>query len=122
MNNGFKFPLFSVSVSCFPLSPGHHPPHTSPAFLNNSRDQLNVIMEVCGTLSQEDIDDIGDVDVRTYLQSLAPRPAKSLAAMYPGAEVEAIALLEIMLKKISLKFYEKPPRNTLLLNLVFQNI
>lgn len=72
-------PLFP-GVSCFPLSPGYN----SPALPQDSRDQLNVILDVLGTPSEEDINDIGDPDVRAYLRGLEHRPPKSLQEIYPG--------------------------------------
>ena len=85
-------PLFP-GVSCFPLSPGCN----SPALPQDSRDQLNVILDVLGTMDEGDINDISDPDVRTYLRSLEPRPAKSFKEMYPGAEDSALELLKSML-------------------------
>ena len=72
-------PLFP-GVSCFPLSPGCN----SPALPQDSRDQLNVILDVLGTMDEEDINDIDDPDVRTYLRSLPCRSAKSFKEMYSG--------------------------------------
>lgn len=86
-------PLFP-GVSCFPLSPGCN----SPALPQDSRDQLNVILDVLGTMDEEDINDIGDPDVRTYLRSISPRPKKSFKELYSGAEDSAIELLTWMLR------------------------
>ncbi|KAJ0412878.1 hypothetical protein ATCC90586_002508 [Pythium insidiosum] len=86
-------PLFP-GVSCFPLSPGAG----QTALPQDSRDQLNTILDVLGTMSEDDIADIADPDVQTYLRSLPPRAKKNLQEMYPGAEPEAIELLEWMLQ------------------------
>ncbi|KAL8023419.1 putative PAS domain, protein kinase domain, protein kinase-like domain superfamily [Plasmopara halstedii] len=69
-------PLFP-GVSCFPLSPGAG----QVALPQDSRDQLNTILDVLGTMEEEDIAEIADPD-----------------EMYPGAEPEAIDLLTWMLK------------------------
>jgi mitogen-activated protein kinase 1/3 len=86
-------PLFP-GVSCFPLSPGAG----QVALPQDSRDQLNTILDVLGTMSEEDISEIADPDVRVYLRSLSPRGGKNLQELYPGAEPEAIDLLSWMLK------------------------
>ncbi|ETI45379.1 CMGC/MAPK protein kinase [Phytophthora nicotianae] len=86
-------PLFP-GVSCFPLSPGAG----QVALPQDSRDQLNTILDVLGTMEEEDIAEIADPDVQFYLRSLPPRPKRNLQEMYPGAEPEAIDLLTWMLK------------------------
>lgn len=85
-------PLFP-GVSCFPLSPGAG----QVALPQDSRDQLNTILDVLGTMDEEDIAEIADPDVQMYLRSLPPRPRKNLQELYPGAEPEAIDLLTWML-------------------------
>ncbi|CAH0482621.1 unnamed protein product [Peronospora belbahrii] len=86
-------PLFP-GVSCFPLSPGAG----QIALPQDSRDQLNTILDVLGTMEEEDIAEIADPGVQFYLRSLPPRPKRNLHEMYPGAEPEAIDLLTWMLK------------------------
>lgn len=86
-------PLFP-GVSCFPLSPGAG----QTALPQDSRDQLNTILDVLGTMAEDDIAEIADPDVQMYLRSLPPRAKKNLQEMYPGAEPEAIDLLEWMLR------------------------
>ncbi|TYZ63026.1 hypothetical protein PybrP1_004020 [[Pythium] brassicae (nom. inval.)] len=91
-------PLFP-GVSCFPLSPGAG----QVALPQDSRDQLNTILDVLGTMAEDDIAQIADPDVRTYLRSLPHRPRQNLQEMYPGAEPEAIELLTWMLHMNPLK-------------------
>uniref|UniRef100_A0AAV1TN35 non-specific serine/threonine protein kinase n=1 Tax=Peronospora matthiolae TaxID=2874970 RepID=A0AAV1TN35_9STRA len=86
-------PLFP-GVSCFPLSPGAG----QVALPQDSRDQLNTILDVLGTMGEDDIAEIADPDVQFYLRSLPPRPKRNLQEMYSGAEPEAIELLTWMLK------------------------
>ncbi|CAI5737158.1 unnamed protein product [Hyaloperonospora brassicae] len=86
-------PLFP-GVSCFPLSPGAG----QVALPQDSRDQLNTILDVLGTMEEDDIAEIADPDVQFYLRSLPPRPKRNLQEMYSGAEPEAIDLLTWMLK------------------------
>lgn len=91
-------PLFP-GVSCFPLSPGAG----QVALPQDSRDQLNTILDVLGTMDEADIAQIADPDVQTYLRSLPPRAPQNLQEMYPGAEPEAIDLLTWMLRMNPLK-------------------
>ncbi|KAL3668782.1 hypothetical protein V7S43_006076 [Phytophthora oleae] len=86
-------PIFP-GVSCFPLSPGAG----QVALPQDSRDQLNTILDVLGTMEEEDIAEIADPDVQFYLRSLPHRAKRNLQEMYPGAEPEAIDLLTWMLK------------------------
>ncbi|DAZ99650.1 TPA: hypothetical protein N0F65_001887 [Lagenidium giganteum] len=86
-------PLFP-GVSCFPLSPGAG----QTALPQDSRDQLNTILDVLGTMDDEDIEEIADKDVKVYLRSIPKRPRRNLQEMYPGAEPEAIDLLTWMLQ------------------------
>lgn len=86
-------PLFP-GVSCFPLSPGAG----QTALPQDSRDQLNTILNVFGTMEEEDIAKIANPEVQAYLRGLPPRARKNLQEMYPGAEPEAIQLLTWMLQ------------------------
>lgn len=86
-------PLFP-GVSCFPLSPGAG----QTALPQDSRDQLNTILNVFGTMEEEDIAEIANPEVQAYLRGLPPRARKNLQEMYPGAEPEAIQLLTWMLQ------------------------
>ncbi|KAH9138829.1 hypothetical protein AeRB84_016862 [Aphanomyces euteiches] len=88
-------PLFP-GVSCFPLSPGGA--GGQAALPQDSQDQLNTILRVLGSMSEDDIAEIADPDVRFYLRNLPPQPRKSFAEMYPGAEPAAIDLLNVMLQ------------------------
>ncbi|KDO20346.1 CMGC/MAPK protein kinase [Saprolegnia parasitica CBS 223.65] len=85
-------PLFP-GVSCFPLSPGA----SQMALPQDSRDQLNTILRVLGSMADDDIAEVADPDVRFYLRSLPPQAPKRFSELYPGAEPEAIDLLHQML-------------------------
>lgn len=82
-------PLFP-GRSCFPLSADE------PDSFSDARDQLNLIFDVIGTPSPSDITAVDD-NVRRYLTKLPKKPAKSLAAEFPGAPSAAIDLLEKLL-------------------------
>eukprot|EP00744_Colponema_vietnamica_P004097 GILI01006171.1.p1 GENE.GILI01006171.1~~GILI01006171.1.p1 ORF type:complete len:646 (-),score=111.79 GILI01006171.1:224-2161(-) len=83
-------PLFP-GKSCAFLSP-------HPSIPDDSRDQLNVILEVLGTPSADDIAAIQDPKIRNYVQSLPSKSPVSFSKLYPGADPEAIHLLTNMLR------------------------
>lgn len=63
----------------------------------DTKDQLGVIFNRLGTMTDEDIDDVACGDVREYLRSLPKKaPSQALEERYPGAAPEAIALLRHM--------------------------
>ncbi|GMH60727.1 hypothetical protein TrST_g10582 [Triparma strigata] len=82
-------PLFP-GKSCFPLSADR------PTSYADQVDQLNVIFDVIGTPSEEDISSIGNV--REYLKKLKPKETKRLDTYYKAADEQAIGLLSKMLK------------------------
>ncbi|GMI16567.1 hypothetical protein TrLO_g726, partial [Triparma laevis f. longispina] len=82
-------PLFP-GKSCFPLSADR------PTSYADQVDQLNVIFDVIGTPSEEDISSIGNV--REYLKKLKPKDTKRLDTYYKAADSQAIDLLSKMLK------------------------
>ncbi|CAM9802229.1 unnamed protein product, partial [Heterosigma akashiwo] len=79
-----RAPLFP-GKSCFPLSADRATSFT------DKLDQLNVIFDVIGTPSGDDVHSLGEV--RQYLRRLPPKPAADLRAKYPGAPAEALDLL-----------------------------
>lgn len=83
-------PLFP-GRSCFPLSADRRDSW------NDSRDQLNVILDVIGTPPPEDIEAVADPSVRAYLGGLQARPAKPLAEVCPSATADALDLLSRLL-------------------------
>lgn len=60
--------------------------------------QLQLILSVVGTPSQEYISNIGSEKVRTYLRSLPERKAVDLGVLFPQANKEALDLLGQMLQ------------------------
>jgi mitogen-activated protein kinase 1/3 len=75
--------------SCFPLSADNDRTY------KDQLDQLNVIFEVIGTPSPEDVAHLGDV--QQYLRSLPRKEPKKFNVLYPAAPQEAIDLLVRML-------------------------
>lgn len=91
-----RSPLFP-GTSCFPLSPDHRTMARRAGFPSSNSDQLNVIFNVIGTPSDEDISSVTDDKAVLYLRSFASRVKKSLAVLYPFTDHEIIELMEDML-------------------------
>eukprot|EP00471_Norrisiella_sphaerica_P004587 CAMPEP_0184487304 /NCGR_PEP_ID=MMETSP0113_2-20130426/9729_1 /TAXON_ID=91329 /ORGANISM="Norrisiella sphaerica, Strain BC52" /LENGTH=626 /DNA_ID=CAMNT_0026869561 /DNA_START=429 /DNA_END=2309 /DNA_ORIENTATION=- len=86
-----RMPLFS-GKSCFPLSAD------DPLAYRDPEDQLSVIFDVLGTPSRQEIKALLSERARTYLSSLAPKPARDLCSLFPGADPLALNLLSNLLK------------------------
>ncbi|VDN30824.1 unnamed protein product [Cylicostephanus goldi] len=69
-----------------PLFPGKH-------YL----DQLNLILAVVGSPSEEDLQCIMNEKARSYLKSLPQRPKQQWSALYPDADPSCLDLLDKML-------------------------
>ncbi|ETV86541.1 CMGC/MAPK protein kinase, variant 2 [Aphanomyces astaci] len=80
-----RTPIFP-GRSCFPLSADR------PTTYSDKLDQLNVIFNVIGTPSEEDIGNLGEV--KQYLRKLQRKDPMNLAQVYPGAPPEALDLLQ----------------------------
>lgn len=83
-----RVPLFP-GRSCFPLSADR------PTTYSDKLDQLNVIFNVIGTPSEEDIGNLGEV--KQYLRKLPKKEPRDLKEMYAGAPAEGLDLLKRML-------------------------
>ena len=82
-----RTPLFPGGA-CYPLSGDTHD--------MERLDQLNVIFNVIGTPSKEDIANIGSAN--EYIKSMKPIKPKNLKDIYPAADPNALDLLQNMLK------------------------
>lgn len=60
-------------------------------------DQLNHILNVLGSPSEEDLNCIINDKARSYLQSLPHKPKIPFARLYPDADPQALDLLDKML-------------------------
>ena len=60
-------------------------------------DQLNHILGILGSPSQEDLNCIINEKARSYLQSLTPKPKVPWNRLYPEADPKALDLLDKML-------------------------
>ncbi|PAV65767.1 hypothetical protein WR25_19715 [Diploscapter pachys] len=78
--------ILAEMLSNRPLFPGKH-------YL----DQLNLILAVVGSPSQEDLQCIINDKARSYLISLPHKPKQPWSRLYPGADPRALDLLEKML-------------------------
>ena len=92
--------------SCYPMSPSGEDEDEDSPF-----DQLNVIFDVIGSPSTEEIDRVQDETARAYLRNLEKREGKrvnKLDEMFIAAPTSAVALLRSMLsfdpgKRITIK-------------------
>lgn len=91
-----RSPLFPGN-SCFPLSPDHHTKMRRAGFPSSNSDQLNVIFDVIGTPSEEEMSFITDDKAMLYLRSFVPRDRKSLRLIYPSSDQALIDLMDSML-------------------------
>lgn len=91
-----RSPLFPGN-SCFPLSPDHHTKVRRAGFPSSNSDQLNVIFEVIGTPTAEDLMGITDEKALIYIHSFGEREKKSLSLIYPYSHPCLIQLMEKMI-------------------------
>ncbi|SBS85304.1 mitogen-activated protein kinase 2, putative [Plasmodium malariae] len=89
-----RFPLFPGS-SCFPLSPDHN---SKKVHEKSNRDQLNVIFNVIGTPTEDDLKSINKDEVIKYIKLFPPREGIDLKNKFPSISEEGIDLLESMLR------------------------
>jgi mitogen-activated protein kinase 1/3 len=95
-----RTPLFPGKF-CFPLSPPDELNAfkvNEKGFPNDKSDQLNVIFEVIGTPSEEEMSFVTDRNGILYLKSLKTRPKMDLKIKFPGSNNEALDLLHQMLQ------------------------
>lgn len=78
--------ILAEMISNRPIFPGKH-------YL----DQLNHILNILGSPTQEDLNCIINEKARSYLQSLPPKAKQSWRAQYPHADERALDLLDKML-------------------------
>ena len=78
--------IFAEMLSNKPLFPGKH-------YL----DQVQIILNVVGSPSPDDLATIGNEQARRYVQALPYRPTVPWSTMYPSASPKAIDMLDKML-------------------------
>ena len=77
--------------SCFPLSADN------PLAYNDQLDQLNVIFDVIGTPSSEDLQQVDNETARGYIGGLKAKPPVNLYGRYMSADPMAVDLLTKLL-------------------------
>lgn len=89
-------PLFP-GTSCFPVSPSQSPTMRVAGLPVDKHDQLDVILDLKGTPSEEDLAFINDPKAEKYVRSFGLREKKQLKEVYPGSSADALELLEQLL-------------------------
>jgi len=90
-------PLFP-GATCFPLSPDAGRPCDGVYHSRRRREQLNVIFDVLGTPSEEEVNQLDREDAQHYIRCFAPRAGRGLQQRLPFADAESVELLEQMLR------------------------
>jgi len=78
--------------TCFPFSADNN-----PLAYTDQLDQLNVIFDVIGTPSKDEIEKIDNDRARSYLRSLPFKPKIDLPRRFAGADPQAVDLLQKLL-------------------------
>ncbi|CDJ29442.1 uncharacterized protein EMH_0049700 [Eimeria mitis] len=89
-------PLFPGS-SCFPLSPDQKNGDDSRLQTRGNKDQLNVIFNVLGTPTEEEIEALESNEAKQYIRTFPPKEAHDLAERFSASSPEALNLLKRML-------------------------
>jgi mitogen-activated protein kinase 1/3 len=90
-------PLFPGS-SCFPLSPDQRHAVDYKFHTRGNRDQLNMIFNILGTPSEDDIDCLEKADARKYIQCFTKRDGQGLGDKFKNSSSDAIDLIAKMLQ------------------------
>jgi mitogen-activated protein kinase 1/3 len=90
-------PLFPGS-SCFPLSPDQRHAVDYKFHTRGNRDQLNMIFNILGTPSEDDIECLEKADARKYIQCFTKREGLGLGEKFKNSSLDAIDLLSKMLQ------------------------
>ena len=91
-----RTPLFPGN-SCFPLSPDHKTTKKRHGFPFSHGDQMNIIFDVLGTPSEDEMSFVTDPKAIAYLKSFPPRKRADLVKLYPGADEHALDLINKLL-------------------------
>eukprot|EP00403_Amphidinium_massartii_P048352 CAMPEP_0178466592 /NCGR_PEP_ID=MMETSP0689_2-20121128/51984_1 /TAXON_ID=160604 /ORGANISM="Amphidinium massartii, Strain CS-259" /LENGTH=427 /DNA_ID=CAMNT_0020093623 /DNA_START=21 /DNA_END=1300 /DNA_ORIENTATION=- len=90
-------PIFPGS-SCYPLSPDNKHKHDYKYHTKGKQEQLNMIFDVLGTPSEEEMAMVVPEDARRYLKCFTPRMGGGIAAKFPHAPRECCAFTAKMLR------------------------
>jgi len=89
-------PIFP-GKSCFPLSPDVDITNLSNGYPSSESDQLNIILEVIGTPSEEDLAELANSRAVHYIKGFKKKEKRPLKLMFTGSTSEEIELIEKML-------------------------
>lgn len=89
-------PIFP-GKSCFPLSPDVDITNLTNGYPSSETDQLNIILEVIGTPSDEDLAELSNPRAIHYIKSFKKREKRPLKLMFTGSNDEEIEVLDKML-------------------------
>lgn len=89
-------PLFPGS-SCFPLSPDQKHATDYKFHTRGNRDQLNMIFNILGTPSDDDVEALEKEDAKRYIRIFQAREGINLRQRFPAASPEAVDMLRRML-------------------------
>lgn len=92
-----RSPLFPGS-SCFPLSPDKRHKNDYKFHTRGSQDQLNMIFDLIGTPSEEDLANLERDDAKRYIKHFNVREGRGVAGKFPWADDQSTSLLEQMLR------------------------
>jgi len=90
-------PLFPGS-SCFPLSPDNKHKTDYRFHTRGKHDQLNMIFNLLGTPSEEDVNQLERDDAKRYIRCFQKREGDCLAQKFRNGEPDALNILETMLR------------------------
>lgn len=90
-------PLFP-GTSCFPQSPDTNARAKKSGFPVTHQDQLNVIFQVLGTPTGNDLDFVTDDKALEYLKSFPTKQKSDFKQLFPVAPTESIDFIEKTLK------------------------
>lgn len=92
-----RSPLFPGS-SCFPLSPDRRHKNDFKFHTRGSQDQLNMIFDLIGTPSEQDLANLERDDAKRYIKHFNVRVGQGIAQKFSWADPQSISFLEQMLR------------------------
>lgn len=92
-----RFPLFAGD-SCYPLSPDMSLRYEPGDLRCSDTDQLNMITEILGTPTEQDLSFLTDSQTLDYLSQLPIKRPQEFEELYPGSTSEELNMLKSMLR------------------------
>jgi mitogen-activated protein kinase 1/3 len=92
-----RSPLFPGST-CFPLSPDGRHKHDGLFHSRGCQEQLNVIFDVLGTPSEEEIASVTREDARQYIRCFQYRKGLSISSRLPSAPPDMVDAIQQLLR------------------------